>query len=159
MRKLGFPGYADGSVALQDCFGDFVKVVDPLPPQNCLQIVVIQEFLFQVLPNQPAVVNEESRRTLEKALHLSRLKGKIIDEHAQANDHCRKDQAASDGIIPSVHSVLNCVADEQNDHELSSAHLSDLPLTAQAEQQQDGEVDHSGTQYELPVGEGDALHR
>jgi hypothetical protein len=103
---------------------------------------------------EPAVVDEHLRLTLDQDLDALVAEGQVTDAVVQADERDRGDEAGGDGIVASVHGVLDGVGEHEQQHEVERRELANLALAGDAEQDDQQAIDDDRTGDKLPPRDG-----
>lgn len=110
------------------------EMVDALLSQKDHEFTSREMFADKMLINGRSLVDDKCRSALKDRACLAVAKGEPGDEPAQEDENASQNEPTRQGVIPTIHRILNSVADEQNRDKFRGAHLRHLALPRDSQQ-------------------------
>src|SRR6476646_7640617 len=118
-----------------------------------------QSLAVHCVPINMAVVNDDLGFPLNKLLKTLVPEGGIADQPIQGHQGGGRNETAEHGIVTTVHRVLNGIAQHQKQHQIEWRELTNLSLAAQAQQDDQEQVNDRSAHQKLPPRQRHVPHR
>src|ERR1700730_11108376 len=134
-------------VLLEEGVADVADRDHPVVTEGGAEVPRPQALAPQVVAEDAAVPDEQSRGVLHHAVGPLEAEGDVRDHQVEQEDGGGPDESAPEGVVVADHRVLHHVADDEEHDQVEGAELAELPLAAEPEGDEEEQVhDHRADQ-------------
>ena len=139
----------DRAVDFQHRQSNLVILPNPMLAQRALQLIHADMLLRHVRFDNLSVVNQQAGFPLNEAPEAAICSRKVGDKIVKKKQRTRSHHPAQQRSVRPSHGILHRIGEEQQKGEIERRHLSNLTLPAEANSDQDQQVNHAGAQDNL----------
>lgn len=135
---------ADGPVDLLDDQPTILHVFKAVLADRGLQLGGADAFARELILKDPSVPHEKRRLSFEEGAEPLVPENESRQKPVDPDQSQSGDDPTQEGSIRSHHCVLDCVGDQEHQHEIDDGELPHVPLTGEPQRDENREVDDQG---------------